>query len=216
MSSHQKAGPDGQIRLDRRPRAILARLARGDASVTELADPFDISLPAISKHLRVLEAAGLLARERDGRVHRCCLVAEPLREAAGWIGGYHRFWEKQFDALARYLDESKKGEAQRWPAPRPHSTSGGRSRPPREKVFRAWTELVYTWRWEAQPELGETLVTVEFLDRGGSTEVLLTHEFFPGAKALERHAKGWSGSLDPAGGLPIHRARTDKGLRSPV
>jgi DNA-binding transcriptional ArsR family regulator len=91
-------------------RAILARLARGEASVTELAEPFSISLPAISKHLRVLEKAGLLAREREGRVHRCRLVVEPMKDAAEWIAFYQRFWEGQFDALADYLNESPKKE----------------------------------------------------------------------------------------------------------
>jgi DNA-binding transcriptional ArsR family regulator len=84
-------------------RAILARLAQGDATVGELAAPFAMSLPAISKHLRVLEQAGLIARTKDGRVHRLRLVAQPLREAALWITHYRRFWERQLDALAEYL-----------------------------------------------------------------------------------------------------------------
>jgi DNA-binding transcriptional ArsR family regulator len=86
-------------------RAILAQLGRGQATVTELAEPFDISLPAISKHLRVLEQAGLLVREKEGRIRRCRLVAEPLRNAAEWIAHYQQFWEGQFDALAEYLNE---------------------------------------------------------------------------------------------------------------
>ncbi len=84
-------------------RAILARLAEGEASVTELAEPFDISLPAISKHLRVLEKAGLIKRTKHGRVHRLCLIAEPLRNAATWIAFYQSFWDGQLDALATYL-----------------------------------------------------------------------------------------------------------------
>jgi DNA-binding transcriptional ArsR family regulator len=87
-------------------RAILARLAQSDTSVSELAEPFDISLPAISKHLRVLERAGLLVQERDGRVRRCHLVAEPLQKAAAWIAHYQEFWEGQFEALAEYLQET--------------------------------------------------------------------------------------------------------------
>jgi len=87
-------------------RAILARLAQGDTSVTELAEPFNVSLPAISKHLRVLERAGLLIQEKDGRVRRCRLVAEPLKEAAAWIVRYQKFWEAQFDALADYLKKT--------------------------------------------------------------------------------------------------------------
>src|SRR5918996_944672 len=87
-------------------RAILGRLTDGELSVGELAEPFEMSLPAVSKHLKVLEGAGLIARERDGRVHRLHLEAEPLREAMEWIVGYGRFWEAQFDSLARLLAES--------------------------------------------------------------------------------------------------------------
>ncbi|HEY6929257.1 MAG TPA: metalloregulator ArsR/SmtB family transcription factor [Thermoanaerobaculia bacterium] len=87
-------------------RAILARLALGQTSVTELAHPFAISLPAVSKHLRVLERAGLLARFRDGRVHRCQIEAEPMRAAADWIARYRGFWEDRLDALDRYLKET--------------------------------------------------------------------------------------------------------------
>ena len=85
-------------------RAILERLAQeGEVMVTVLAEPFEISLPAVSKHLRVLERAGLLAQEKDGRIRRCQLVTEPLQAADAWIGHYRRFWEAQFDALADYL-----------------------------------------------------------------------------------------------------------------
>ncbi len=90
-------------------RAILARLARGEASVTVLAEPFDVSLPAVSKHLRVLERAGLLTRKKDGRVRWCRLAAEPMQEAAEWIASYRRFWEAQFDALAEYLETNQEG-----------------------------------------------------------------------------------------------------------
>jgi DNA-binding transcriptional ArsR family regulator len=91
-------------------RAILARLAHGEASVGELAEPFSMSLPAVSKHLRVLERAGLLAREKEGRVHRCYLRAKPLKDAAAWIVRYQRFWEGRFDALAAYLEETDPDE----------------------------------------------------------------------------------------------------------
>ena len=87
-------------------RAILTQLSYGEASVTELALPYDISLPAISKHLRVLEKAGLLARQKEGRVHRCRLVAEPMHEAMQWLAVYQQFWEDQFDALAHHLEET--------------------------------------------------------------------------------------------------------------
>jgi DNA-binding transcriptional ArsR family regulator len=91
-------------------RAILERLAHGEASVTELAEPFQVSLPAISKQLRVLEQAGLLIREKEGRVRRCRLDAEPMREAAEWLARYRRYWERQLDSLADYLNELQSEE----------------------------------------------------------------------------------------------------------
>jgi DNA-binding transcriptional ArsR family regulator len=87
-------------------RGILARLAQGEASVSALAAPYDISLPAVSKHLRVLERAKLVARRKEGRVNRCRLVAAPMKDAAEWIERYRQFWEEQFDALARFLKAS--------------------------------------------------------------------------------------------------------------
>jgi len=95
-------------------RAILARLARGESSVTQLAEPFRVSLPAISKHLGVLERAGLITSEKDGRIRRCRLVSDPMKNAAEWIARYRRFWEEQFDALVSYLDESQKQEETKW------------------------------------------------------------------------------------------------------
>jgi DNA-binding transcriptional ArsR family regulator len=97
-------------------RALLARLAQGEATVTELAKPFDVSLPAVSKHLRVLESAGLLQREIDGRVHRCRLAAEPMKDASAWIEKYRAFWESQFDVLARYLESTSGKDTQQWQA----------------------------------------------------------------------------------------------------
>lgn len=86
-------------------RAILARLAEeGEATVGELAQPFAISRPAISKHLRVLERAGLVDRTRDGRVSRCELDAGPMAGAAAWVERYRSFWEGQLEAFARYLE----------------------------------------------------------------------------------------------------------------
>jgi DNA-binding transcriptional ArsR family regulator len=87
-------------------RAILARLSEGDLTVGELAEPFDMSLPAVSKHLRVLERAGLLIQEKDGRIRRCHLNAEPLQGAAQWIAHYRQFWEEQFAQLAAFLEET--------------------------------------------------------------------------------------------------------------
>lgn len=86
-------------------RAILARLTQRDATVTELAEPFSVSLPAISKHLRVLERAGLLKQDREGRIRRCRLEAAPMKAAAEWIERYRRFWTQQLDALAEYFEQ---------------------------------------------------------------------------------------------------------------
>ena len=88
-------------------RAILARLAAGEASVTELASPFAMSMPAISKHLKVLERAGLIARGREAQWRPCRLQASPLRDVAGWVDHYRRFWEESFDRLDDYLQELK-------------------------------------------------------------------------------------------------------------
>jgi DNA-binding transcriptional ArsR family regulator len=90
-------------------RAIVERLRRGDASVGELAEPFDMSLPAVSKHLTVLERAGLVERVKEGRTRRCRLVDEPMREALEWIVSYGRFWEGQLDSLERFIGKPKGG-----------------------------------------------------------------------------------------------------------
>lgn len=86
-------------------RAILHRLAKGEMSVSELAAPFDMSLPAISKHLKVLERTGLITRSRDAQVRPCRLDAAPLREAAGWLDYYRQFFEQSFDRLEEYLQD---------------------------------------------------------------------------------------------------------------
>ncbi len=91
-------------------RAILERLSFGDSSVTALAEPFDVSLPAISKQLRVLERAGLLTQKKDGRVRRCRLEALPMKEAVEWIAQYQRFWENQLESLAIFLEETSSSE----------------------------------------------------------------------------------------------------------
>ncbi len=91
-------------------RAIVARLASGSATVNELAEPFDISLPAISRHLKVLEGAGLIRREVEAQKRRCHLRADRLKDASDWIERYRRFWEQKFDSLESYLDEKQKGE----------------------------------------------------------------------------------------------------------
>ena len=91
-------------------RGMLAHLAQGTATVGELGAPYAISKPAVTKHLRVLESAGLVVRRKDGRVHRCRLEAEPLDTAQEWIETQRRFWEIQLDSLARYLEETQEGE----------------------------------------------------------------------------------------------------------
>src|SRR6266536_3583032 len=91
-------------------RAILARLTSSDATVTELAKPFDMSLPAISKHLKVLEHAGLIARSRDAQWRPCHLDAAPLKKIADWVDHYRRFWEDSFDRLDEYLTALKSKE----------------------------------------------------------------------------------------------------------
>jgi DNA-binding transcriptional ArsR family regulator len=88
-------------------RAILTRLAEGECAVSALGEPFAVSPPAISKHLRVLEKSGLIARRKSGRVHYCRLRPDPLRRGGDWIQQLTAFWEGQFDALARYLDEER-------------------------------------------------------------------------------------------------------------
>lgn len=94
-------------------RAILARLTAGEASVTALAEPFDMSLPAVSKHLKVLERAGLIARGREAQWRPCRLEASRLKEVADWVAEYRRFWERSFDRLDDYLRELKRSAAGR-------------------------------------------------------------------------------------------------------
>jgi DNA-binding transcriptional ArsR family regulator len=94
-------------------RAILARLMGGEASVMELAEPFDMTLPAVSKHLKVLEKAGLIARGREAQWRPCRLEADPLKEVADWVEGYRRFWErseKRYGRLDDYLREAQRAQ----------------------------------------------------------------------------------------------------------
>ena len=94
-------------------RAILARLAKGEATVTELAAPFDLSLPAISKHLKVLQRAGLIEQGRQAQWRPCRLKPEPLRDVADWIGQYRRYWEESLERLGEYLRELQEQEQER-------------------------------------------------------------------------------------------------------
>ena len=94
-------------------RAILKRLSKGEASVQEIARPFRVTLPAITKHLKVLEKAELIRRGRDAQYRPCWLNAEPLKPASDWVGQYRRFWEESFDRLDEYLAEVQKQEKKR-------------------------------------------------------------------------------------------------------
>jgi DNA-binding transcriptional ArsR family regulator len=103
-------------------RAILARLASGEASVTQLAAPFEMSMPAISKHLKVLERAGLITRGREAQWRPCRLQARPLQDVAGWVEHYRRFWEGSFDRLDDYLKKLKASEA------KPHDSKSNKEK----------------------------------------------------------------------------------------
>ncbi|HET9388508.1 MAG TPA: metalloregulator ArsR/SmtB family transcription factor [Steroidobacteraceae bacterium] len=92
---------------DRTRRALLRRLAAGEAMVTELAEPFAMSRIAVSKHLRVLEAAGLISRCVEGRIHRCSISPEPLREVERWLSDYRTFWTDRLEALARFAESGE-------------------------------------------------------------------------------------------------------------
>lgn len=87
-------------------RGILARLSTGEASVAELAKPFKVSAPAITKHMKILEEAGLLSRKKEGRAHRCRLERERMKEAEAWIEAHRKFWNEKLDALEKYLKEN--------------------------------------------------------------------------------------------------------------
>lgn len=87
-------------------RAIVRRLADGEASILSLAEPFAMSLPAFSKHVRILERSGLVMREKRGRTHYCRLCAEPLRDADSWISFYRTFWQERFDSLDQFLEKN--------------------------------------------------------------------------------------------------------------
>lgn len=109
MSSHRLSTTFAAL-ADPTRRAILIRLASGEASVKELAEPFEMSMPAISKHLKVLERAGLIARGRDAQWRPCRLKAGPLKDVADWVERYRGFWEESFDRLDNYLLELKQKE----------------------------------------------------------------------------------------------------------
>src|SRR5713226_10308117 len=100
-------------------RQVVALLAGGSRPVTELSQPFPMSLPGFMKHLRILEEAGLIKRQKEGRVVSCTLSAGPMKDASHWLGRYREFWEQRLDALARFLYHQE--ETQAWQTPRPRS-----------------------------------------------------------------------------------------------
>jgi DNA-binding transcriptional ArsR family regulator len=110
MTATQRLNETFAALADPTRRAILARLADGDAGVMELARPFAMSQPAISKHLKVLERAGLVSRGRRGQLRPCRLQAGPLQEVADWAERYRRYWEHGFERLDRYLDQLQRQE----------------------------------------------------------------------------------------------------------
>lgn len=114
-------------------RAILARLIAGHTTVTELAEPHDMSLPAISKHLRVLERSGLIERSRDAQSRPCHLKAAPLKQAVAWLEDYRRHWEESFDRLGDYLKKLQADGAPSGAAPAPTTSSPSTSSPRRKK-----------------------------------------------------------------------------------
>jgi DNA-binding transcriptional ArsR family regulator len=99
-------------------RGILARLANGDATVKELAEPYEMSLAAVSKHIKVLEGAGLVSRGKDAQFRPCHLEAEPLRAVSVWLDDYRKFWERSMDRLADYLHDLQRAEGARARRPR--------------------------------------------------------------------------------------------------
>jgi DNA-binding transcriptional ArsR family regulator len=109
----QKASADDRLDAvfhalgDRTRRALLARLAKQPAMITELADPFAMSLPAVSRHIRVLEHAGLVTRSVEGRMHRCSLDPRPFKTIEGWLTHYRKFWEDNLAALAQYVESGQ-------------------------------------------------------------------------------------------------------------
>jgi len=110
-------------------RAILARLSRGEASVTELAEPFDMTMPAITKHLKVLEKAGLVERRREAQWRPCKLRAQPLKDAAAWIETYRAEWEGRLDRMAAYLEQLQKPDQAESPSGPPVGGASSVSNP---------------------------------------------------------------------------------------
>ena len=117
-------------------RALLRRLAGGNRTVSELAEPFDMSLPAVSKHLRVLERAGLVARTVEGRVHTLRLEAKPMKEANRWLAFYQQFWGTNLDSLGTFLQTMPSDAAAESPVEKTSNQKRNRKKPSRKKPKR--------------------------------------------------------------------------------
>ena len=128
MTMHDPLSTTFAALADPTRRAILARLATSEATVGEIAEPFRVSLPAISRHLKVLENANLIVRHKDAQWRRCRLEPEPLREAADWVSQYRKFWEERFDALGQFLEQQQAQEEENDDKP---ASNGKRRRDPR-------------------------------------------------------------------------------------
>jgi len=155
-------------------RGIVVRLTHGPCSVTRLGEPFDVSAPAISKHLAVLERCGLIARWKTGRVHYCRLIGDPLTWVGDWIDRHREFWETQFDALEQYLD--REGEDMR-SAPVPAGRIGiqlqRRYRASPDRVYRALTQPAALRQWWCPP--GWTIGEIDLdLRVGGDYRIAMT------------------------------------------
>ncbi len=194
-------------------RAILGRLSKGEMTVNQLAEPFRMSLPGVSKHLKVLARAGLIERGREAQWRPCRLNAAPLKGVAEWIEEYRRFWEDSFDRLDEYLKELQAKEKKRWQAQSelagPATISGDRdivaSRvfdAPRDKVFRLWTDPVHLARWWGPRGFEITTFSMDFKP-GGSWQLVMhgpdgrdyvNHvtflEIVPGERIVFKHGGG--------------------------
>ena len=163
-------------------RAILAQLALGDASVSKLAEPFEMSLPAISKHLKVLERAGLITRGREAQWRPCRIEVNALKGVDDWLEDYRRLWEERFDRLEIYLQELQAKEPEAWP-PEVAASTWSRTRAsivttrvfdaPRDLVWAAWTDPAHLAQWWG-PD-GFTTTTSAYDLRPGGTWRFMMH-----------------------------------------
>ncbi len=206
-------------------RAILGRLASGERSVNELAKPFKITLPGISKHLKVLERAGLITRSRNAQWRPCRLEARPLKEVATWVDHYRRFWEESFDRLDEYLQQLQKQEEEKCPqtlisitepADRVLVITRIFDAPP-SLVFQAWTQHEHLVRWCAPH--GFTITYSEGDVRPGgrwrSSMRAPTASIIASAASTARSSPTSAWSSPTPGKATTKRPATKPSLRSP-